>query len=197
MGDAGFIEEPPGVSASDIGEREKHVLSRNKFVAEVFCFFLGAIEDLVQLARNIGLCITLFRISRCFLFALVAKRCDTYAQFLKNGNYYAFVLTKEGEQQVKVIDDRVACAACDGNRFIQGLAGFYCQTIWIYHALASCNVSAPKLCQLGGQVAKKKRVPEGTRSRCYFRPVIVNRYDYLDTSIFFTNGFPSTSRRYR
>jgi hypothetical protein len=133
VGCAGSGQQGFALGAFYLGEREKKVLGRDELVAEVFRVGLGFIEDLVQLSGERGLRVRLFWEARHLATDRLAKLRNADAELLEDGNDDAFILREEREEQMKVVDERIARAAREINRFIQGVGRFYGEPIWIDH----------------------------------------------------------------
>src|SRR5215212_7980242 len=108
-----IVQKRSRICSLYVAQREKQMFSRNEFVAKILCFFLGAIEHLVELARNIGLGVSLLRIPCRFLFCFLAKGRYAHAELLQNGNDNPFILSEQCEEEVKVINLRTASTASE------------------------------------------------------------------------------------
>jgi hypothetical protein len=109
-----------------------------------------AIEDLRQLAGEIGLCVTLLWISRRFCLSPLAERRYAHPELLKNGNDDPLVLVQQRQKQVEVVDDWITRLTRCRDGFVERFAGFDCEAIRIDHGLDRCNVGALNVCQSGG-----------------------------------------------
>src|SRR5207237_8693124 len=102
VGYADFIQEPPRL-AFDLGEREQQMLGRDVLVAQLLGFLLGAVEDLVELAGEVGLGIALLWIARYLALGALGKRGDARAELLADGNDNALLLVVQRPEQVVLI----------------------------------------------------------------------------------------------
>ena len=109
------------------GEREQHVLGRDVLVAELFGLVFGFVEDLVELARHRGLRVALLRVFVDPAGHLLAERGDAGAELLQHRNDDALILLEQRGEQMEIVDDRVAVAAGEVDRFVERLAGLHGQ----------------------------------------------------------------------
>jgi hypothetical protein len=109
------------------------VLGGDKLVAERLRDLLGAIHDLVELTRDRRLSAGLLRIARDLSFDARAKVAYRSAELVKERDDDPLVLLQEGEQEVRVIDERIAVPTGDGQRLIERLGTFHGQPIGADH----------------------------------------------------------------
>ena len=72
---------------------------------------------------------------------------DAYAEFW-NGNDNSYVLCKQCEQEMEIVDDRLPARRAT-KRFVERFSGLDGEFIGIDHALEGCNASASICCQSG------------------------------------------------
>ena len=105
-------------------EREQQVLGRDVLIAKVTRFFLGAVENLIELAGHRRLArpaaAGLLRVTRRLTLRLFAQRGDAGSHLLQHRDDDALLLTEQREKQVGVVDERIARPAgeadCLGDR---------------------------------------------------------------------------------
>ena len=121
------------VGAFDRRQRKQEMLGADIVVAERLGIGVGTIEYLIQLARDLRLCIALFRISRGVGFRPLAQLGRLHARLLQQRHHDAVLLCDEREQQMHVIHQRIAGATrrCDG--FIDCFAGLDRKAVGIQH----------------------------------------------------------------
>src|SRR6185295_16269331 len=95
------VEQRFAFGAFYLREREKKMFGRDVLIAEILRFFLGAVEDLRELARKIRLRVALFWVPRSLGFRLLAQRCDADSELLQNGDDNSLVLVQESQEEVK------------------------------------------------------------------------------------------------
>jgi hypothetical protein len=133
VGGADAIEKSLALGALYIGKSQKKVLGGDEIVAEVARVFLGAVEDLVYLARKRRLGVRLLRVARHLPADGFAELRDADTKFLEYGNDDSFVLGEEGEEKMKVVDERIAGASRQVDGLVQRFRSLYCKTIRINH----------------------------------------------------------------
>ena len=119
------------------------MLGRDVLVVERFGVFLGAIEDLVELARNGWLRTTLLWIARDLALDLRAERRNRNTELLQHRRDDPFVLTHERVKKVEVVDERVSVLPREIDRFVEGFGGFNRESIWIDHGRRWSGFAAP------------------------------------------------------
>src|SRR5205814_10682529 len=111
-GRTGLAEYRAALGALGFRQREEEMLSGDVLVAERLGLGLGAIEDLIQLARHGWLPATaLFRVARHFARDALADRRHVRAGLLQDWNNDALVLFEQRGEQVKIVDERIAVLA--------------------------------------------------------------------------------------
>ena len=117
------------LGALRLGEREQQVLGRDVLVAERLRFLLGLVEDLVQLARERRLRVALLGNRAVSALDLLAELRDVDAELLEDGHDDALVLRQQGEQQMEVVDERIAGAPGQRDGLVERFGGFDGQTV--------------------------------------------------------------------
>ena len=135
-GDADGIEQGLRLRAFDIGECEKEMLGGDVLVAQLLGLVLGAIEDLIELAREIGLRAALLRVPRDFPLHAFAKRGDAGAKLLENRDNDALLLVEQRGEKMDVVDCRITVSPRERHRLVQCFAGLHGEAFGIDHVAA-------------------------------------------------------------
>ena len=90
-------------------------------------------ENLIQLARQSWRRVGLLRIPGGLPARVLEKLVNTDAELVEDGSDNAFVLLEEGEEEMKIVNDRISAApgVLDGG--VDGLGGFDGEAVWIDH----------------------------------------------------------------
>ena len=112
------------------------MLGRDVLIAQLLGFLLGAVEDLVELAGEVGLRIALLWIARYLALGALAKRGDARAELLEDRNDNALLLVEQRPEQMDIVDDRIAVSPSEIDGLVQRFAGFHGETFGVDHGAA-------------------------------------------------------------
>ena len=121
------------VSALHFGQREQEMLRADVVVAKRFGICVSAIEHLIQFARDLRLRIALFRIPAGLRLGTLLQLGGLDARLLQQRHNNSVLLRNQRQQQMKIIDKRIAGATRRRNRVVDRFAGLDGKTIWIQH----------------------------------------------------------------
>ena len=136
------VEQAVAFVALHGGEREQEVLGADVVVLQLLGILLGAVEDLIDLARErrIGAAALLGIAGRLLLHAR-AEVGNVHTDLLQEWDDDPFFLREQRLQEVAVVDERIPGAAGDPERILDGVARFDGEFIWVQHR----SIRAPKL----------------------------------------------------
>ena len=128
-----LLQQDPRFRALRLGQREQQVLGRHEGVLQLSRFVVGSVEDLVELAGETRLRAALLGIARDLLLNSLAKAVHIDAELVEERDDDPLGLAKQREQQVPVVDERIAVLARERNALVECLGGFHREAISIQH----------------------------------------------------------------
>ena len=135
MGGAGAVQQLAGGVAALFGNGEQKVLGGDKFVLEPASLVKGMLEYLVHGLGEInsGLHTGRFGQAREHALGFGKDRVGMHAAFFQHGTDDAFLLFRQGDQEVEREDDLASIFFREGLALLHGLLGFLSQLIQTKH----------------------------------------------------------------
>ena len=156
--DALGLEEIGRLGALHVGEGDQQVFYRYVLVPERLGLLLGLIEHGGELASEARLRVALLGVSRDLALERLAEWRDGHTHLLQDRHDDAVVLCEQGDEEVRVVDQRVAVPTRVADRFGQGFLGLYGQAIGGEHSRGRCEV--------GGGRWEVRFIPRALISSC-------------------------------
>ena len=129
------------------------MLGTDVVVAKRLRIDIGAIEHLIELARNLRLCIALLGIPRCFGLGTLLQFGDTDTGLLEQRHHDPVLLRKQRQQQMQIVHERIAGTAGQRHRFVDSVARLDGEAIRIQHGASSGNGEMRYICECSSQSA--------------------------------------------